>query len=181
MKNAKVWSRLDANKVEVEVFIPDPLPLPTDADDPIINIARMPMVKAPTVDTIRAGVGDWKFPFRELSIPKKGGRLSNGCPAGNCGFLFNGCQDKAVVVLGDSHADFFSHRFVFKKEKADAAGRPFPSVFFATNEGQPTFPCYQSDIYPANLAMIKRDKPNVVLIDVYWTTVMKFTLGTAAK
>ncbi|KDO23381.1 hypothetical protein SPRG_11473 [Saprolegnia parasitica CBS 223.65] len=75
-------------------------------------------------------------------------------------------ENGVLVVLGDSHADMTKPRIVRLFEEATAASRPFPTVVFKTRFGRALLSCRPE--FSANMAMLKKLKPQAVLLVIHW-------------
>ncbi|KAI9135978.1 acyltransferase family-domain-containing protein [Paraphysoderma sedebokerense] len=127
-----------------------------------LNSSRGPPVQTATLEQVRAAVGEWKYPPKMfVSIPR-----SSPYSSDFGGFIFNPGQNGTIVVLGDSHANMVSHRFVKLFEDSKINNSSFPTIVYKTRDGTPPLPCHSG--FASNIALIKKSPPKALLVVTDW-------------
>ena len=129
---------------------------------PVLNSSRHPKIEPATVAKVKAGVQNWDYP------PK----VYTGIPATSKfasaygGYVLNEGQNNSIVVIGDSHANMISHRFVKLFEDAKAALKKFPTIVYKTINGTPSLPCHPA--FAVNMKLVKKTRPKALLVVTNW-------------
>ncbi|KAI9135882.1 acyltransferase family-domain-containing protein [Paraphysoderma sedebokerense] len=163
LTHAAYFSVQNAKKPQVDIPINPPINAAGEGtgNEPL-NSSRGPRIQSATLDKVRAALLDWQYPPPAfVAIPHDSAYASS-----RNGEIFNPGQDDTIVVLGDSHANMVSHRFVKLLHDARNTSSTFPTIVYKTKAGTPSLPCDPD--FASNIALIKGNRPKVVLIITDW-------------